>query len=114
MRKTFNTHGTQLINNIIRGFENRFGWYTDWGNYNLEEENVVAKYVDAYFNGNFCNRYLFCPNELGEIDSIAIYGLSLQGHYNTISTTMMCFGLKVKKIVFDTKGDNPFLDIYLV
>ena len=93
MKKVFNTHGNQLINNIIRGFENRSGWYTDDGNYEVFEENMVAKYIDTYFKGNFCNRYLFCPNESGEIDSIALYGSSLQGHYNTISTTMMCFCL---------------------
>ena len=114
MKKVFNTHGNQLINNIIRGFENRSGWYTDDGNYEVFEENMVAKYIDTYFKGNFWNRYLFCPNESGEIDSIALYGSSLQGHYNAISTTMMCFGLKVQKIIFDTEGDYPFLDIYLV
>ena len=111
MRYKLNGRSEQMINNILTGFK-RFPQYTTVCDY-YEFDEAQAKYIDVYHNSTFCNRYLFYPNPDGSINSIALYGQLLKQHYEKISASMKCFDLDVEKIIYDTKGLSPFLDIYL-
>lgn len=60
-------------------------------------------------NGNLVNNFDFYPNSNGWIDSIAIYGNSLNSHYKIIGNSMEIFGLKVSEI----SHEGDFVDCEL-
>lgn len=70
---------------------------------------TISKY------GQNANKFYFYPNSNnGNIKSIAIYGASLNGHYNSINNSKLAFGLKVSEIEMVTQNTTtPFVDIYL-
>ena len=61
-------------------------------------------------NGRLVNNFDFYPNSKGWIDSIAIYGDSLDSHYRIIGTSMEIFGLKVTEITHEGNYVNCELD----
>lgn len=65
-------------------------------------------------NGSPINLFLFYPDSTGngKIDSIAIYGKSLQQHYNMMKSSMMAFGMPISSISMDS-GIEDFIDVYL-
>lgn len=79
-------------------------WYNkSEGMYALE----VAK------NGQLFNLWLFFPDRFGKIESIAVYGMFLDGHLKAIESSMTVFGMPVTSVSMDTLGKAPFVDIYL-
>ena len=48
----------------------------------------------------------------GKIGSVALYGIHLQSHYNTMRSSMKIFGMPISEISFDS-GIETFLDITL-
>ena len=60
--------------------------------------------------GRQINKFMFCPNTEGNVDSIAIYGNDLRGHYNTISASRNAFGFRVRNISMDN-GYSDYVDI---
>ena len=112
MFKSLNQHSRMLINNIENGFHNHPN-YRDYSVrnycYNINE-GVQA--LEVYKNGKFVNLWLFFPDENGKIESIALYGSYLQGHYNAMRQSMRVFGLRITDICFDS-GVSDFLDIHI-
>lgn len=73
---------------------------------------VYAIEISRY--GNIVNLFLFFPDNThtGKIGSIALYGANLQGHYNAMKSSMMCFGMPISDISFESGMEN-YLDITL-
>ena len=110
MYKSLNQDSQQRIRNIENGFRNHptFTGY-DIRNYRYSlEEGVQALEVSK--NGRFVNLFLFFPDFDGKIESIAVYGSNLQGHYNAMRSSMMAFGMRITDISMES-GASDFIDI---
>lgn len=59
------------------------------------------------------NLFMFCPDQKGDIGSVAIYGNRLKEHYLTISKSRNIFGLPVTGIEMDDSGLSDFVDIQI-
>ena len=70
--------------------------------------------IEITNNGRLVNLYLFYPDgdRSGKIGSIALYGIHLQAHYETMRSSMKIFGMSITDISFDS-GIETFLDIYI-
>lgn len=70
--------------------------------------------IEITSNGRLVNLYLFYPDGdgSGKIGSIALYGIHLQAHYETMRSSMKIFGMSITDISFDS-GIETFLDIYI-
>lgn len=70
--------------------------------------------IEITSNGRLVNLYLFYPDgdRSGKIGSIALYGIHLQAHYETMRSSMKIFGMSITDISFDS-GIETFLDIYI-
>lgn len=66
-------------------------------------------------HGQNVNKFYFYPKSgNGNLESIAIYGSHLNGHYNSINGSKLAFGLKVSEIEMVTANtQSPFVDVYL-
>ncbi len=64
-------------------------------------------------NGQLFNLWLFFPDRFGKIESIAVYGMFLDGHLKAIESSMTVFGMPVTSVNMDNYGKAPFVDIYL-
>ena len=73
-----------------------------------------AHALEVTRNGQPVNLFLFYPDEnrTGKIGSISIYGAFLMGHYNSMKSSMMAFGMPISSISMES-GKEPFIDIYL-
>ena len=112
MFKSLNQDSQQRIRNIENGFRNHPAYAAyDIRNYcyNLNE-GVQALEVSK--NGRFVNLFLFFPDLSGKIESIAVYGSNLQGHYNAMRRSMMAFGMRITDISMES-GASDFLDIQI-
>lgn len=69
--------------------------------------------IEVSNNGQPINLFMFCPNWMGNIDSVAIYGSNLNRHYSTISKTLNVFGLPVIGIDMDNSGMSDFVDVQI-
>jgi hypothetical protein len=71
--------------------------------------------IEILNNGNYVNKYYFYPDGVrGNIASIAIYGIALQNHYETINRSRNIFGFRVKSVLLITENTmSPFVDINL-
>ena len=110
MFKSLNQDSKQRIRNIENGFRNHpnfFGYDIRNYCYNLDE-GVQALEVSK--NGRFVNLFLFFPDFDGKIESIAVYGSNLQGHYNAMRSSMMAFGMRITDISMES-GASDFIDI---
>lgn len=112
MFKSLNQDSQQRIRNIEIGFRNYPAYSAyDIRNYRYDLQNGVQA-LEVSKNGRMVNLFLFFPGLGGKIESIALYGSNLQGHYNAMSRSMMAFGMKILSIDFEY-GQSDYLDIYL-
>lgn len=102
------------IQNIETGFRN----YSPFSSYQIRsylyDASAGCRAIEITNNGRLVNLYLFYPdaNGSGKIGSIALYGIHLQGHYNTMCSSMKIFRMTITDISFDS-GIETFLDIYI-
>ena len=112
MFKSLNQDSQQRIRNIENGFRN-FPAYSAYNIrnycYNLQD-GVQALEISK--NGRMVNLFLFFPDMYGKIESIALYGSNLQGHYNAMRRSMTAFGMRITSIDIES-GQSDYLDIYL-
>ena len=110
MYLSLNQKSRQMIDNVYCGIKANYPQYVveKVGTGNIQVDGV---FLNVYSNGTLVNSYLFSPGISGEIESIAIYGQALQGHYNTISRSRNIFGLPVDDISIDNGGLSPYVDI---
>ena len=107
-----NQDSLQRIRNIENGFRNYPAYAAyDISNY-LYDYRTGAQALEVSKNGKMINLFLFMPDPDGKIESIALYGSNLQGHYNAMRRSMMAFGMKISSIEFES-GMSDYLDIYL-
>jgi hypothetical protein len=112
MFKSLNQDSQQRIRNIENGFRNYQAYAAyDIRNY-LYDLNNGVRALEVSKNGRMVNLFLFFPDLNGKIESIALYGSNLQGHYNAMHRSMMAFGMKISSIDFEY-GQSDYLDIYL-
>lgn len=107
-----NDDSMKRISTIARNFRA----HPTYASYNIREychdwrKGVQALEVSK--NGTLINLFLFFPSYNGKIESIALYGKYLQGHYNAMRSSMKAFGMNISSITMET-GASDFLDIYL-
>ncbi len=108
-----NSESQRRINNIVVGFKN----HPMYASYSIRsycyDMHAGVHAIEVGKNGHSLNLLLFYPGCNGEINSIAIYGVHLQGHLNAIRSTMTAFGMKVASVEMDCSGISDFVDIYL-
>lgn len=68
--------------------------------------------IDISKYGRLINKFVFCPDMEGNIESIAIYGDNLRGHMNAIHQSMKIFDMEVESIDFES-GYSDYVDVYL-
>lgn len=78
--------------------------------YNSETASID---IDIYRNGQSITRFMFCGDYTGELHSIAIFGVQLDGHLRNIRSSMKIFGLDVQSVNLDTEGFSPFVDVII-
>lgn len=109
-----NQDSLSRIENIVTGFRN----YPPFSSYQIKsylyDIHAGCHAIEITNNGRLVNLYLFYPggDGSGKIGSIALYGIHLQAHYNTMSSSMKIFGMTITDISFDS-GIETFLDIYI-
>jgi hypothetical protein len=109
-----NQDSKQRIQNIANGFRN----YPAYSAYQIKsyvyDLHSGAHALEITRDGKPVNLFLFYPDEggSGKIGSIAVYGSSLQGHYNAMKSSMMAFGMPISSISIES-GTETFIDIYL-
>ena len=109
-----NQDSLQRIRNIEAGFRNYPPFLTYQIRSYLYDMRAGCYAIEITRNGNLVNLYLFYPDVSGngKIGSIALYGIHLQAHYNTMRSSMTIFGMPISDISFDS-GIETFLDITL-
>ena len=109
----FNIESQLLIQNICNEFKNH-PVYQDYEIntyvYDLRSGSVM---MDVEKNGVIKHKYLFIPNDLGDIINIAIYQNSIDHEYQSIKSSGLCFGLPVKEVTIDNGGMTRFIDVYI-
>ena len=107
-----NQDSLQRIKNIENGFRN----YPAYSAYQIRsyiyDDQAGVQALEITLNGQPINLFLFYPDRKGKIESIAVYGIGLQGHYNAMRSSMMAFGMPITDISIES-GNETFLDIYL-
>ena len=112
MYNSLNADSQQRIRNIENGFRN----YPAYAAYNIRnycydmQRGIQALEISR--NGMLVNLWLFLPDTMGKIESIALYGSNLQGHYNAMRSSMTAFGMHISEINIE-HGQSDYLDIYL-
>ena len=112
IRLSLNQDSQQRIRNIENGFRNHPAYASYIIRNYCFDEHAGVQALEVNKNGQPVNLFLFCPGTNGKIESIALYGQNLQGHYNAMSRTMMAFGMRITSITYES-GMSPFLDIHL-
>jgi hypothetical protein len=107
-----NEQSLRLVMNIYNNMSNHYHQYDIFINKNDISGSVS---IEVLNQGSPVNKYFFYPDGVfGRIESIAIYGVALQSHYETISRTQNIFGFKIKGIALITHNTmSPFVDIHL-
>lgn len=112
MYNSFNEKSLRMIDNIY----NNFLSHPLFSNCQIERINDFRNgtvQLDVYLNGNFYNKYMFCPDSMGNIESVAIYGASLMEHLRKIETSMKFCDINVLEVSIDNEGCSPYVDIIL-
>ena len=97
MYNSFNEKSLRVINNIY----NNLLSHPLFSNCQIERINDFGNgtvQLDMYLNGNFYNKYMFCPDPAGNIESVAIYGASL---------------MELLEVSIDNGGYSPYVDVIL-
>ena len=109
---SLNQDSLTKINNIVRGFK-AIPMYLKYEiNSYLYDAKGGVHAIMLLSNNSPVSLFLFYPGSEGEINSIAIYGASLEGHLRAIKSSMTIFGLLVESVEMDY-GIEPFVDVYL-
>lgn len=110
--RRLNQDSLQRIKNIENGFRN----YPAYSAYQIRsyvyDAEARVQALEITLDGQLINLFLFYPDTNGKIESIAVYGVGLQGHYNAMRSSMMAFGMPITDISIES-GNETFLDIYL-
>lgn len=109
-----NQDSLQRIQNIANGFKNYPAFSLYEINSYVYDIRAGVHALEVSKNGQTINLWLFYPSESGngKIGSIAVYGSYLQGHYNSMCSSMMAFGMPISDISIES-GNETFIDIYL-
>lgn len=78
------------------------------------DAEVGVHALEVSKNGKSINLFLFYPTLEGNIGSVAIYGLCLEGHLNAILSSMTAFGMPVDRAYIDRSGKSDFVDVYFL
>lgn len=98
---------TALYDRMVKG-------YPEWTIFLDKADISGSTSINTYKGNILINKYYFYPNRWGSIESIAIYGQQLEGHYKTISNSNMIFGFRVKSIDLITNDTvSPYVDIFI-
>lgn len=109
----FNKLSEQLIQNICNEFRNHpvyQGYDIDTYRYDMHTGSVM---LDVGKNGVVKHKYLFMPNNKGDIYNIAIYQKSIDHEFQSIRNSGLCFGLPVEDVSIDNEGMSRFIDVYI-
>ena len=112
MYNSFNEKSLRVINNIY----NNLLSHPLFSNCQIERINDFGNgtvQLDMYLNGNFYNKYMFCPDPAGNIESVAIYGASLMEHLRKIEASMKFCDIDVLEVSIDNGGYSPYVDAIL-
>lgn len=113
MYNLLNSDSLHRIENIVNGFRN----YPAYSAYSIRsyayDIHTGAHALEITRNGQLINLWLFMPGMDGKIESIAVYGKNLQGHLNSILSSMTVFGMKVSSASVDSSGFSNYIDINL-
>lgn len=108
--KVMNAKSLRKIRNIVANAR-RHQYYA-----NLEiksyAESRGIRCIDISNNGHLINKFVFCPDTEGNIESIAIYGDNLRSHINAIRQSMKIFDMEVEDVDFES-GYSDYVDVYL-
>ena len=110
MYNSFNEKSLRVINNIY----NNLLSHPLFSNCQIERINDFGNgtvQLDMYLNGNFYNKYMFCPDPAGNIESVAIYGASLMEHLRKIEASMKFCDIDVLEVSIDNGGYSPYVDV---
>ncbi len=111
-REILNPEGVKLARNIF----NNFRTHPNYISYDFDfYEELGCAVINITKNGNLVNMYRFYPRPISaDIGSIAIYGIALKSHYDTINSTKNIFGFRVSDIeIVSENTTSPFVDIML-
>ena len=108
MYESLNDDSLQRIRNIESGFKQMYASY-EISNYPYDPRLGIHA-LEITRNGQPINLFLFAPSYDGKIRSISIYGVGLQGHYNSIKHSMTVFGMKVRSISMEN-GMSDYVDV---
>lgn len=112
IKYSLNEDSLQRIRNIEKGFRN-FPAYAAYSIHNYcYDIRAGVQALEIKKDGIPINLFLFYPDINGKINSIALYGSNLSGHYNAMRRSMMAFGMPISEISLES-GNSEFLDIYL-
>ena len=113
MWNSLNRQSQQMIQNIANGFKSHpmyQGYDISTFAYDMQTGGVM---MDVEKNGVVKKKFLFMPNERGDIYNIAIYGQSLDSECQAIRNSGLCFGLPVEEVSIDNEGMSRFVDVYI-
>lgn len=110
--KSLNKDSLQRIENIVNGFRN----YPAYAAYQIKsytyDWRAGVHALEIGRDGRTVNLFLFYPNLSGKIESFAIYGANLRGHYNAMRSSMMAFGMRITSIEMES-GVSDYVDVYI-
>lgn len=107
-----NQRSLTMVRTVMSNFKNH-SLYKEFSVTLNENDISGSASISIMKYGQNVNRFYFYPNSSGNIESIAIYGAELNGHFNSIRNSMSIFGLKVNEIEMVTDSTSPFVDVYL-
>lgn len=113
MWNSFNGQSQQMIQNICDGFRNHPAYQSyeiSTYEYDIRTGSVM---MDVEKNGVVKKKFLFMPNEKGDIFNIAIYGQSLDHECQAIRKSGLCFGLPIEDVSIDNEGISRYIDVYI-
>lgn len=109
MKFMLSSESEQLIRNIMNGFK----MHPMYAKYDIKMGTFFGQTgLDITLNGRTVNLFLFYADVNGKIDSFAIYGSNLEGHYKAMKSSMKAFDLPIREISMES-GKEPFVDVYL-
>ena len=85
-----------------------------YANYEIKSyaESRGFQSIDISNYGRLINKFVFCPDTEGGIESIAIYGENLRSHMNAIRQSGKIFDMEVEDVSFES-GYSDYVDVYL-
>lgn len=110
--QSLNQSARQLVNNIY----NNFNTHPNFIDYHCSfSEELNCSVINITKGGRNVNMYRFYPDHTGNLGSIAIYGIALDGHFKTINGTKKIFGLDITDIEFVKNNTvESFVDVTLL